>query len=132
MGYERSTLTLTWPEESEFYGLEIQVKRLTVRQLTQVQKLGEKLTESTIAELIVILSKSIIKWNLEEDGVPLDVSVEVLQDVDIALVQAVIETWIEVAVGVPLASKKTSSDGETLPDTEWAALLNQEPLPTQS
>ncbi len=74
MGYQRSTLILEWPEDSEFFGLEIRMKRLSIRQLLKVQALQDLHASTNSEESIEALSdtfdllaKSLISWNPNTD-----------------------------------------------------------------
>lgn len=155
MGYQRSILKLTWAEGSEFHGLEVKMKRLSIKQLLKVEKLrdlnkpseADKTTEETLGELLDTVAVGLIGWNLEveqedlETGDITNVAVpatrETLDDQDADLILSLVSAWIEAAASVPLASKRTSAPGEPeLPSEppleEWAALVeaeSQETLP---
>lgn len=148
MGFVRNALALTWPEDSEFAGLTVRMKRLSIRQLLNVQALqdlraSEDTKESTeaLGEILDLVGKSLLGWNLETetevDGetvrTPVPATREALDDQDVDMVLQVISTWIEAAAAVPLASSTNSPPGSTEapPVEEWAAYLgqSQEPLP---
>lgn len=145
MGYTRSTLKLVWPEDSEFSGLEVHMKRLSMRKLIEVQAVdGARASKDNqeameaLEKLIDIVAGSLIGWNLEidsDDGettTPVPATRESLADQDVGMVLELVSNWIAVATAVPLGLK-TNSD--TTPPAapspeEWAdwALPSQEPL----
>lgn len=151
-GFKRSALLLEWPEDSEFSGLEIRMKRVTVGQLMRIEKLSDlrksddtEETERAMVELLDLLGKGLLGWNLEAeqeierpDGTTTVVDVPVpaergsLDDLDIDMVMAWVRAWARAAAAVPLASPPSSPIGEPAPpDEEWASYLqqSQESLP---
>ena len=145
MGYTRSTLKLVWPEDSEFSGLEVRMKRLSIRKLTELQalfevrtSLDEKQAMEAFQKIVDIVAGSLIGWNLEIDSdegeatTPVPATRESLADQDPEMVLELVTCWMKVATGVPLDSVTTS---DTTPlqvplQEEWAdwALPSQEPL----
>lgn len=151
MGYVRSTLKLTWPEDSEFDGLVVRMKRLSIRRLLEVQSLQDlrgsddaKESMEALTGILDIVAGALIGWNLEEDveqedgstvAVAIPATREALDDADVGLVLDLVSNWIGAASAVPLGSR-TTSDGmpKDLPSEspeEWEAwsLPSQESLP---
>lgn len=149
MGYRRSALLLEWPEESEFSGLEIRMRRLSIGQLTEVEKLADLSTDKTrstgeaLADLLDSIGDGLLSWNYEEeqrseDGSTVTVALPAerasLDRLDLDLVLALVREWISVAA-VPLASSPSSNAGEPEPPDElgnwlaWEQQQNQESSP---
>ena len=146
MGYVRSNLILEWPEDSEFSGLEVHMRRLSIGQLTEVEKLADlnkdktRSTGDALAELLDSIGEGLLSWNYEETRRAEDGSTAVvalpaergsLDRLDLDLVLALVRAWISVAA-VPLVSPPSSPTGAPVPpDEEWASYLatNQENLP---
>jgi len=131
MGYKRGALILEWPEDSEFSGLEIRLKRLSIRQLMQIEKLSDLRknktddTESVMSELLDAIGKGLLSWNYEDDdGTPVPAVRESLDDLDMDMVLALVGAWTKAAAAVPLASPPSSPTGAPEPpDEEWASFL---------
>lgn len=154
MGYVRSTLRLVWPDDSEFSGLVVHMKRLSIKKFLQVQALddlrgAENVDEAeavaAMGQMLDIMAGALISWNLEdeveqEDGstvnVPVPATREALDEQDVAMVLDLLSNWIATASAVPLGSRTNSAPtppqaaAEPSPE-EWAewALPSQEPLP---
>jgi hypothetical protein len=130
---------LEWPEDSEFAGLEIRMKRLSVRQLMRIERLSEirksKDTDEVLAawaELLDTLGKGLLGWNYEDDNGAVPAARESLDDLDLDMVLAWVRAWTRAATAVPLASPPSSPTGAPVPpDEEWASFLetSQESLP---
>lgn len=140
MGFKRSALLLEWPEDSEFAGLEVRMRRLSLRQLLRIERLSDlrkssstEETEAAMVEMLDIIGKGLLSWNYEDDdGTPVPATRESLDDLDLGLIRALVGAWTKAAAGVPLASPPSSPTGAPdLPDAEWAswAAMNQESSP---
>jgi hypothetical protein len=147
MGYQRGALILEWPEDSEFSGLEVRMKRLSIKQLMKIERLSDLRrsddradTERAMTEMLDALGKGLLGWNYEEerevDGesvtAPVPATRESLDDIDVDLALALLSAWTKAAAAVPLASPPSSPTGEPAPpDEEWASFLegSQQPLP---
>lgn len=140
MGYQRSALLLEWPEDSEFAGLEVRMKRLSIKQLMKIERLSEMRksddTEQAVkalSDLLDVVGKGLLGWNYEDDdGEPVSATRESLDEIDLLMSLAIIRAWSRTAAGVPLDSPPSSPTGEPVPpDDEWASYLaqNQESLP---
>lgn len=155
MGYTRSALRLEWPEDSEFSGLVVRMKRITVRQVVRVEGLSELRKAGTSAEveaawseILDTIGAGLLGWNLEDevvtevDGVmvvtgkaPVPATREALDDCDMDLILAIVRAWTQAGAAVPLASQPSSPTGapEEPPDElgTWLAYeqRNQENSP---
>ena len=138
VGYERSALLLEWPEDSEFSGLEVRMKRLPIKRLLRIEKLFDELKaegsddEALVTEMLDIIGKGLLSWNYAEGGVALPAVRESLDELDTDLIMVLVRAWTRGAAAVPLDSRKSSPTGEPVPpDEEWASYLatSQENLP---
>lgn len=145
MGFKRSALLLEWPENSEFSGLEVRMRRLSIGQLSHVQGLadlrkdGMSDTAQVFSDLLDAIAEGLLGWNYEveqvqEDGTKADVPVpatrEGLDGCDVDMVVQLTRAWLSAAAAVPLASPPSSPTGEPEPpDAEWQTWLasSQEP-----
>lgn len=137
MGFQRSALRLVWPEDSEFFGLEIRMRRLSIRQLSEVQSLADVKKDGTdtakiFADLLDAIADGLLGWNYEteqqqQDGttatVPVPATREGLDGCDVDMILQLVRAWIGAAAAVPLASKPSSPDGEPAPPDELAEWL---------
>lgn len=132
MGYQRSALKLVWPEDSEFSGLEVRMKRLSVRQLLRIESLRDlrkdgttSEVEAAFGEMLDLVGKGLLSWNLEDEaGDDVPAVRESLDDLDADMALTLIAAWASAAAAVPLASRKTSPTGEPEPpEDEWASYL---------
>lgn len=148
MGYVRSTLKLVWPDDSEFSGLQVHMKRLSIKKLMEVQSLQDLRESTDMAESMAAMSSildtlagALISWNLEdeveqEDGsttvMPVPCTRAALDDQDVALVLDLVSNWISVASSVPLGSRTNSEPTQPVTSVEptleeWTGLA----LPSQ-
>lgn len=131
MGFKRSALLLEWPEGSEFSGLEVRMRRLSIRQLVEVQALadlrkGDDIdTVQIFAELLDAIGAGLLGWNYEaEDGTAVPATREALDDCDVDMVMQLTRAWISAAAAAPLGSRPSSPTGvPEPPDAEWASYL---------
>jgi hypothetical protein len=132
MGFKRGALLLEWPEDSEFSGLEVRMRRLSIRQMLDVERLSDLRRESeagevmeAMAALLDAIGDGLLGWNYEsEDGTPIAAERASLDDLDLDMVLQLVRAWTKAAAGVPLASKPSSPTGAPEPpDEEWASYL---------
>jgi hypothetical protein len=150
MGFKRGALILEWPEDSEFSGLEVRMKRLSIRQMVEVEKLGDLRRNKDVDEaevmaamsaLLDAIGEGLLSWNYEaerklDDGTmvvePVPATRESLDGLDLDMVLQLVRAWTKAAAGVPLASRPSSPTGEPVPPPDelasWLA-LSQENLP---
>ena len=152
MGFQRSALLLEWPEGSEFAGLEVRMRRMSIDQLLRVQRLSDLgkgadgAVMSSFAELLDAVGDGLLGWNYEtevkaEDGtiltVPVPATRAALGGVDIDMVLALVRAWTQAAAAVPLASAPSSPNGAPAlppepPDELAGWLAYQETNPASS
>lgn len=149
-GYKRAALRLEWPEDSEFAGLVVRMKRISIKQLLRVERLGNlrssgtaEEVESAMTEILDTIGKGLLGWNyetervvsaegamVETESVPVPAVRESLDDLDIDMVMAIVKAWTKAAAGVPLASPPNSPSGGTAepPDElgNWLAWEQQQ------
>lgn len=133
MGFKRSALLLEWPENSEFSGLEVRMRRLSIRQLSEVQGLADLRKDDTVdtvkvfADLLDAIADGLLGWNYEaDDGAPVPATREGLDGCDVDMVLQLVRAWMDAAASVPLASPPSSPPGEPDPPDEWSAYLGSE------
>jgi hypothetical protein len=139
MGFKRGALVLEWPEDSEFSGLEIRMRRLSIGQLLRVEELFDELkakdsdNKALMTELLDIVGDGLLSWNYEDDNdTPLPAERSSLDAIDADMILMWVRAWTKGAATVPLASPPSLPTGEPAPpDEEWASFLaqNQESLP---
>jgi hypothetical protein len=113
MGFRRAPLLVDFPEGDELNGLQVRLRRLSVRALLEVSDLagdaGTEREEQSTRALIERLAEAIVAWNLEDDDgqlVPTDV--DSLLDQDFVMLLAIVHRWMDVAdVPAPLARPST-------------------------
>jgi hypothetical protein len=152
VGYQRTTLLLEWPEGHEFHGLEVRMRRLSIGRLTHAQEVADRLSEGAggdigkaLGEVADVLADGLLSWNLEEEVrdehgeptgevEPVPADRDGLEQQDFAMLIALLLGWLEVAVSVPLGSKRRSTPGDgsangspPQPPAEesWASLLGE-------
>ena len=132
MGYEANhkVFKLTFADE-ELDGLEVTIRSTSMGNILRMAELDEMnptaLTKEDIVklrEVFGILSKAMLSWNLEEEGVPIPTTVDGLLDQDPEFVMSIIKAWTRAmtAVQAPLATP--SQDGEP----SLVASIPMEPL----
>jgi hypothetical protein len=135
MGYKRGALLLGWEDGSEFAGLEVRMRRLTIKQLIRLEELTDLRSSDDSAEVVAamteltdIIGKGLLGWNLEDEGTgePVPATREALDGIDLDMTLAILRAWRRAAADVPLASPPSSLTGEPVPpDEEWASYLEQ-------
>lgn len=112
MGYKRNPkiYKLTFDETTDYPGLEVQVRTMTMGQLVSVWS-GEIGTSARTFDLFM---DRLVSWNLEtEDGQPVPVTREAVEAEDDDMVNAVIKRWTDAVLGVPAPLGGDSSSGGT-------------------
>jgi hypothetical protein len=115
MGFEIALLKLTFDEASEFHGLEVRAKRLSIAGLLEIIGLrtNDDLTGvEKLEKTAELLAKGLKSWNLEEDGVPVPVSVESLLAQPPNFVSDVTTAWMGAGSAVSPPLPQPSTDGE--------------------
>lgn len=118
MGFKPQSkpLHLTF-SDPEFEGLEISMRRVTVGQYRHILKVREDVDEAdAVDEMLTLFVSSVHSWNLEDDqGATLPHTVDALNDLDYAFVDAVVETWMSELGGNSTPLPESSPAGEQSP-----------------
>lgn len=119
MGYKRNpkVYNLKFGEDTEYPGLEVQVRSLSMGQLIAARtgKDDDDGKDGTEA-LIELLADRIIGWNLEdEDGTPVPTTLEAMKGEDSDLIMAIVDQWTDAVAGVKAPLDGTSNSGEISP-----------------
>lgn len=111
MGYKRNPkiYKLVFDDTTDYPGLEVQVRTLTMGQLYRA------LGEGKGARNFDLLCDRIVSWNLEDEvtGEPVPVTREALEAEDDDLIGAVINRWLAEVMGVPAPLESGSGSGGT-------------------
>lgn len=139
MGYVRDkTFRLTWDDDTEFAGLEVRAKSLSIDNFLRVAPLMELAGKdrdgfsaddmAQIDEIFTVFAGALVDWNLEqEDGTPVPATREGLGRQDLAFGLAVAMQWLKTVVAVSPDLGKDLPSGETFPEESG---LPMEPLST--
>lgn len=132
MGSRRSPTLykLTFDESTGFPDFEITLRSLTIKEQKQLESGGEDDTElDIVARMCRLIAKQGVSWNrLDEDGTPLPLTVESLEDEEGKLIVAVTNRWTEAMVGVPAPLESGSDSGEISPVESILAGIPSESL----
>lgn len=114
MGYvrEKKIFRLTFSDPS-FSGLEVMAGSTSVGKLLEVSKMGSQtLSEEQVGVVFGVFADALISWNLEnEDGTPVPATLEGLYEQDVEFVMQIVQSWMEVVVGVPGPLATPSTNG---------------------
>jgi hypothetical protein len=116
VGYkrQRKIYNLVFDETTDYPGLEVQVRTLTMGQLVGVWT-GEGGGSS--ARTFELFMDRLVGWNLEdEDGKPVPVTREAVEAEDDDMVNAIVRRWTDAVLGVPAPLGDGSSSGGTSPE----------------
>jgi len=112
---KKKTYRLKFPH---YEGLEIQMKGLTIRELTgsllhlaEVKK--EDAKEEDFTELLDLFASKLIDWNMvDEDNKPIPATREAMDDEEFDFILEIIYAWLDAVIGVDSPLKQTSSVGD--------------------
>jgi hypothetical protein len=115
-GYQRPTLKLIWPADSEFHGLEVRVRRLSIGNMLEIADLEQGLTDQNattrLAALIAKMAKMLLSWNLlDAEEQPVTADETGLRTVDPEMLYAIINAATTAMVGVAPPLPQPSADG---------------------
>lgn len=124
-GFQRKTYRLVFPEGTEWAGLEVRLRGLSVDGLTKLATLADLKdvdSDDFSPEMIEklepvwqVLAYGLISWNLEdENGEP--VPVDSFRGEDMGMLLAILNEWSETVGGVTAALKARSSGGKPFPE----------------
>jgi len=114
VGYKRNPkiYKLVFGEGTEYPGLEVQVRTLSMGQLVKVWSGSGSSTDT-----FDLFAGRIVGWNLEDEvtGEPVPTTREALEVEDDDLINAIIKLWIAEVMGVPAPLESGSGSGGTSP-----------------
>lgn len=109
---------LIFDETTDYPDFEITLRSLSIkeqRQLRATDNEGE--TEAdVVVRMCSLISKQAVSWNREdEDGAPLPLTLESLEDEEPKLIIAITDKWSGAIAGVPAPLESGSPSGEISP-----------------
>ncbi|SEO83567.1 hypothetical protein [Actinacidiphila rubida] len=111
-GYKRNPkiYLLKFDETTDYPGLEVQVRTLSMGQLVQVWT-GEG--DGSSAATFEMFVERLVGWNLEDEvtGEPVPITREAIEAEDDDLVNAIIKRWTAAVLGVPAPLDGGSNSG---------------------
>lgn len=119
MGFRRPPLLVTFEPGDDLHGLEVRLRRLSVRQLLDVATLAEAVgtdqEEQSTWALVEYVAAAVVSWNLEDDdGVPVPTDAASFLDQDMVLILRIVGRWMDVA-DVPAPLDRPSNGGSPSP-----------------
>lgn len=127
MGFrkQKKIYNLVWPEDHEYSGLEVNAASLSVSELMDLTRMGEKaksadadMANDASDKMLTTFAKALVSWNLEdEDGTPVPATRDGFSSQDMAFVQAVLAEWMGAIAGVSAPLDGTSDSGGTSGET---------------
>lgn len=123
MAFKRvgSNIKIQFGEDHELHGLEIESRRVKMRELTDITSLAGA-PSATMTDQIGRASKLcekfaevLLAWNLEDEEGAVPCTYEGLMEQDIQFVLQVVKAWIDAVSGVPAPLQRPSGDGEPSP-----------------
>lgn len=127
-GYKRNRkiYKLVFDESTDYPGLEVQVRTLSLGQLLDARSRADD--EDGTKRMVDLFAERLISWNLEdEDEQAVPATLDGIRDQDDDLILALIARWQEAMRGVPAPLDGASSSGAT---TEAESRLAE--LPSES
>lgn len=116
MGFKRNPkiYKLTWDEDTDYPGLEVQVRTLTMGQVLAMRT-GKNDDEGkdNVQVSVELLAERIDSWNLEdEDGNPVPPTLEAMYEEDDDLILDIINRWTDAVSAVRAPLPQSSPSGE--------------------
>jgi hypothetical protein len=122
--FKRKSTTVTVQLTGDYEGLEVTLKALTIgdfREILPVLTKAEEVEDSNdltliqtlVDDMVGILVKRIVSWNMEDDNGP--VPVTEIADEEIPLIMGIFQGWTQAMTGVDKELGKDSVSGETSP-----------------
>ncbi|MFD6035719.1 hypothetical protein ACFWHF_14430 [Streptomyces griseoincarnatus] len=116
MGFQkrRKTYVIEFTDP-ELEGFEVRMRGLSIGEVLEIQKLEEVSKENLQAlnKLLEFTAAHIESWNLEEDGVPVPVSLEELKGLDMPVISALLDGWTKAVSDVPDPLDEPAPSGGT-------------------
>ena len=123
MSFQRKALKLTWPEGSEFHGLEILCRRPSIEQVGKAEKIFERSAGNGDRDTAVLaeamretVGATLIRWNYkDEEGMEVAATPDGFLSLDLAAQMEILGAWVSKSVGVPKDLGKESGSGHSSP-----------------
>lgn len=126
MGFEKKkkTFKLVFADpESE--GLEVRAGSPTMEDYITLQGMsGVAVGMDQFHELVVLFAKSLIEWNVEDEGEPVAATVAGAESLEPDFLMEIMDAWMDAVNGVSTPLEQPSSDGEP----SLVASIPMEPL----
>lgn len=135
MGFrpKKRTETVTMPEDSEWYGLEVEMLPMDFGMWLELTNSGSQMSMLDVIHSVEKMSRNIVSWNLEHtdtgEPVPVDQATVMQQNRD--LLMALTARWVNATTGVPDPLPQTSGDTAPLPEV-FLPTEDLSPLPESS
>jgi hypothetical protein len=119
MGYRKVPIIYTLELDGDYKGLVVRLKSMKIGEMRKIVRLLDSDEDNTITvldEMVKAIAKGIVSWNLEdEQGVPVEPTVEALDDLEFELIQKILDEWLSRVTGPSPELGKDSSSGEKFP-----------------
>lgn len=116
MGFKRNPkiYKLTWDEDTDYPGLEVQVRTLTMGQvLTMRTGKNDDNGKDGVQASVELLAERIVSWNLEDEtGVPVPATLDAFLAEDDDLILDIINRWTDAVSAVRAPLPQSSPSGE--------------------
>jgi hypothetical protein len=120
MGFKRPVYKLTFADSTPYAGLEVTMRAPNIGELLQIDQLRAKAAQAgdvdAVKELFGVFAALLVAWNLEEDdGTAVPASHDEVMKLDAAMLNAVIDAWIERVAKVPPPLHRPSGTAQESP-----------------
>jgi hypothetical protein len=116
MGYKRNPkiYKLTWDADTDYPGLEVQVRTLTMGQvLTMRAGKNDDDGKDGVQASVELLAERIVAWNLEDEtGQPVPTTMDAILEEDDDLILDIINRWTDAVSAVRAPLQQSSPSGE--------------------
>lgn len=115
MGYKRNPkiYKLVFDETTDYPGLEVQVKTITMGQLIAMRTGKQDDDKDGTQVSVELLADRIVSWNLEdENGAPVPATLEAIYEEDDDLILGIINRWTDAVSAVRAPLQQSSPSGE--------------------
>lgn len=124
MGFQRSTLKLKFPADSEFAGLEVSLRRVTIGQIEDMEELIEQAENKKLSAkeafrlcrlMAEFMAPFLLGWNYTDlDDNPIPPTLDgIRNNVDLPMMLDLFVGWMDAASGVDADLKEQSMNGES-------------------
>lgn len=120
MGYRRIPTIYTLDSIKGEDGLIVRMKAIKLGKLRRLMQLtaDESADDTSVGEILDLFQESLVSWNLEgEDGVPIPITKEGVDDQEIEPIMKIVEAWMDRMTGTEGKNDlgKGSTSGEKFP-----------------